>query len=249
MRHARYVTNQKPDVPEGWEVSVIIGWFGQTSNPGDTDFVPAGRVQLPRMFSLGAHPPSGEWIVLYFAVLDNGEVVMPYVFSRRADVPRGLDLLREIRPLDWWRRHAITAMVSRGLLMDLAIEEINSTEHDREQLQQLYDDYNYDDNEEMPPPGRALPPTWKAMPDLWAKAVDGAKTVPTGGRPRNRITDAHLAEVVKVYQAADEGGRPPTRAVANAFNTSHSTAARWVGQARKKGMLPPAVRDDGKAGS
>lgn len=63
-------------------------------------------------------------------------------------------------------------------------------------------------------------------------------------RPRNRITDDHLAKVAVIYKHADAGGHPPTRAVAVAFNASHSTAARWVGQARKKDLLPPAARED-----
>lgn len=60
--------------------------------------------------------------------------------------------------------------------------------------------------------------------------------------PRRRtITDEHLAGVARVYQQARRDGDPPTRAVADAFTTSYSTAARWVGMAREAGKLPPTT--------
>ncbi len=58
----------------------------------------------------------------------------------------------------------------------------------------------------------------------------------TAPRPRRRITDALLAKVAKVYRdQVDEGA--PTRAVAKEFMVSHSTAARYVAQARERGLL------------
>lgn len=56
-------------------------------------------------------------------------------------------------------------------------------------------------------------------------------------RKRNRITREHLKSVAEVYRQADTEGAPPTRAVQQAFDTTHSTAAKWVGQARKEGVL------------
>jgi len=58
-------------------------------------------------------------------------------------------------------------------------------------------------------------------------------------RPQKASTsDEHLREVARVYMAASE---KPTRAVEQEFGPiSHSTAARWVGQARQRGFLPPA---------
>jgi hypothetical protein len=58
---------------------------------------------------------------------------------------------------------------------------------------------------------------------------------------RNRITPKHLEEVASVYREAWRAGEHPTIAVQKHFGVSHSTAARWVGQARRKGKLrPPA---------
>ena len=58
-------------------------------------------------------------------------------------------------------------------------------------------------------------------------------------RPRTANTsDEHLREVAETYMAASE---KPTQAVEEAFGPiSHSTAARWVGEARRRGFLLPA---------
>jgi hypothetical protein len=61
---------------------------------------------------------------------------------------------------------------------------------------------------------------------------------------RYRVTDAHLADVADVYAKARENGQGPTRAVADHFDVSHSTAARWVGLVRKAGLLPPWTAAD-----
>lgn len=68
---------------------------------------------------------------------------------------------------------------------------------------------------------------------------------PSAGRPsdvglqrRRRITPEHLQEVAKIYAKAQDGGEPPTRAVQYHFDVSHSTAAKWVGAARKSDLLP-----------
>jgi hypothetical protein len=58
----------------------------------------------------------------------------------------------------------------------------------------------------------------------------------TTRRPRRRVTDELLATVARVYRdRVDEGA--PTRAVAEEFTVSHSTAARYVAQARERGLL------------
>lgn len=63
---------------------------------------------------------------------------------------------------------------------------------------------------------------------------------PTDGR----TSDEHLREVAEVYKSA---GKNPTRAVAYHWPYhSYSTAARWVGEARERGFLPPAKRRKSK---
>lgn len=60
-----------------------------------------------------------------------------------------------------------------------------------------------------------------------------------GMQRRRKITPDHLREVAKVYERAQEEDEPPTRAVQHHFDVSHSTAAKWIGSARKEGLLPP----------
>lgn len=59
-------------------------------------------------------------------------------------------------------------------------------------------------------------------------------------RRRRRVTRDLLNDVAQVYRAAHDEGQPPTAAVASAFQVSHSTAGRWVVEARKAGILGPA---------
>lgn len=61
----------------------------------------------------------------------------------------------------------------------------------------------------------------------------------TDAQPQRRrvVTPALLREVASTYREALGQGEPPTAAVAQHFSVSHSTAARYVGQARKAGEL------------
>jgi hypothetical protein len=68
------------------------------------------------------------------------------------------------------------------------------------------------------------------------EAMERAGQLPVAQR-RNRITPEHLAEVANVYREAWRAGEHPTIAVQKHFGVSHSTAARWVGQARREKHL------------
>lgn len=59
-------------------------------------------------------------------------------------------------------------------------------------------------------------------------------------RRKHRITKELLASVAEIYKENEESGWP-TKAVAEKFNISRSTAATWVGLARKPayGLLEP----------
>lgn len=72
----------------------------------------------------------------------------------------------------------------------------------------------------------------------WFDAVEVGGTAADQPRRRNRITPEHMLAVAKRYANADAKGEPPTRAVAAHFDVPHSTAAKWVGRARKQGLLP-----------
>lgn len=61
----------------------------------------------------------------------------------------------------------------------------------------------------------------------------------------SRTKDARLREVAEIYKAAEESGKP-TQAVQDALYMSYSTAARLVGEARRRGFLPPSRRNQRK---
>jgi hypothetical protein len=68
------------------------------------------------------------------------------------------------------------------------------------------------------------------------EAIRRAHRTPIARR-RDRITSEHLANVASVYREAWKAGEHPTKAVESHFEVSHSTAARWVGQARRRDHL------------
>lgn len=61
-----------------------------------------------------------------------------------------------------------------------------------------------------------------------------------------RVKDARLREVAAIYKAAE--GKP-TRAVADGLPISYSSAARLVGEARRRGFLPPAEQRNRSKGT
>ncbi|MET8826044.1 hypothetical protein ABZX40_13310 [Streptomyces sp. NPDC004610] len=84
-------------------------------------------------------------------------------------------------------------------------------------------------------------PVVGAVPCSPAAGMDltGPTTAAGKKTKRYRITHAHLEDVAAVYLEARDDGKSPTRAVAEHFHISHSTAAKWVMHARRKGLLKP----------
>jgi hypothetical protein len=86
-------------------------------------------------------------------------------------------------------------------------------------------------------------PDWDEAP--WASGQDEE---PKRGRPPAYGPD-HFVEVAHVYREAFARGRAPTRAVAQQFHVSESTAAKWVARCRRPelGLLPPTTRGRARA--
>ena len=59
---------------------------------------------------------------------------------------------------------------------------------------------------------------------------------------RSRYNEDHWRRVTAVYDRAWATGWPPTRAVAEHFGVTRSTAAKWVSNCRKKLLLPPTQK-------
>lgn len=88
------------------------------------------------------------------------------------------------------------------------------------------------------------PQEWQeiAVAQIAAYGTGPGATAPPNGSARHKLTGSHLEEVSAVYRRALMQGKPPTRAVQQRFGTSHSTAAKWVGHARKAGLLPKTTK-------
>ncbi len=219
-------------VQEGWPLIAAVTYDYEAAYKGARrEFQPIvkfGRVTVPRAFEMTVMPKGPnmsedpEWAVtLMYEVLtpeDGSGVVLTGVISSPIEVDSALDELRARRPLDWWKRLA---------LMRIA-----------------YDAFDHILEQTEPPLAEE---ELEARTAFLANNIRAALETPLAKR-RNRITQSHLAEVARIYRAAVEVGTPPTRAVEEKMHVSHSTAARWVGQARKAGELGAARAAGGRGG-
>jgi hypothetical protein len=65
-------------------------------------------------------------------------------------------------------------------------------------------------------------------------------------RPQGRrLPDAFYADVARAYREAVVAGHNPRKALAQDSGTPADTVARWIGEARRRGYLPPG--EPGKA--
>jgi hypothetical protein len=93
-------------------------------------------------------------------------------------------------------------------------------------------------------PGGGVSAGWPASPgdaDEYERFLEGARQPRRGAT----LTDDHLEQVAAMYRRAIELGDPPTRTIADRMYVARATAARWVGKAREKGFLGPAMRGRG----
>lgn len=234
-------------VVDGWRIKALPGLFlelgGPTTDDRYSEFVPVGEhARVPRAFTLLARSPDEEFELTLQFVVNAGEFRLPLALCTAGDVslPAALDRLRKAHPIDFWLRQAVEMLTQfhhvietlvKATVQEVAWGEAGETGLDLLQRADLGEDTE----------------AWRlhaalamkrAMPDLEAAQEEARGAGLRKPRRRNRITDEHLAEVTQVYGDADAQGRPPTQAVADHFQTSHSTAARWVGLARRAGKIP-----------
>jgi transposase len=77
---------------------------------------------------------------------------------------------------------------------------------------------------------------------LQARAAAAEASLPRAqGRPRE-YSEEHFKEVADAYTRAWKIGDRPTKAVAEQWQVSRSTAAKWVARARATGLLPATER-------
>lgn len=76
-----------------------------------------------------------------------------------------------------------------------------------------------------------------------AKRMEGLnERLENSPKPQRRrsVTPELLETVATVYRQAVDAAKAPTKAVADHFEVSHASAARWVREARKAGTLGPS---------
>lgn len=248
--------------PQGWGLETTPGL-----GTGQVDFVQtAGGVLLPRFFTMHLTPPgpAKQKIRVMYDVRADG-IVANAVWSRGLDAFQSLDTLRRIASVEVWNRVAVHDMGLRLAMKQLAankdgVEVLMRSRHlSKEAAEGLL--AAFESEQGVWPtfqPGSAPPapvdsPQWSSALEGWRDQITSGSLFSTvAGIPmrpgvrRNRITDEHLASVAAVYRAAQQAGEPPTMAVATQFQTSHSTATRWVGLARSTGLLGPTRK--GRAG-
>lgn len=227
--------------PPGWHYSVHP-WFALDDIPDLPELLQVGTVLLPEFFHL-AVGTEGMWsegwpddddfaLFLHFHVFE-GELHLSEAHSAGIDLPVSYEKFRKIVPTSRWKPMAV-ALMTRYLAAFM--EEGGRPDADEAPA---HGPRGVTDYESRPSAAmRWIDKLQTQAADAYAVARDQAPASPTK-RKRNRITDEFLLEVAKIYLSADKIGLPPTREVANHFKAPHSTAAKWVGTARRKNFLPP----------
>lgn len=224
-----------PKIPDGWVVFPGAGWYPNE----EVERVQAGALLLPRFFHLGiGHSGEPPWVaMLFFMVNAEEEISLRRVEANGLDVHEALAVISETHTIADWSRVAIA-----GVVLDELRETVGLPE---EMIRKDPDDYvklSKWVSEHIGGVGAGL----AADRDRTAEIMRQAQHLSAPGK-RTRVTTEHLRKVAQVYRDAHAHGRPPTQAVADEFATSHSTAARWVGLARRREFLPPTQPGKGEA--
>lgn len=218
------LVNEQTPLPTGWHASVFPdSWDLERDYYPDPDLKQVGWILLPERFHMVVHWPEleggktehGGALVIGFEVLD-GELQVRDIYGVDMDVEDWIEYLVQEFPPSKWKQFA-ALQITR--LLALEAPELGDV------------------------PGAIAVAVAKSVRkgvDLRKEGSPGSQY--EGSGKRHRITEQHLEEVAEVYRQANSGGRPPTRAVAEKFGVAHSTAAKWVGAARRKGMLPPTAK-------
>lgn len=259
------VTHEGRSVPPaGWGLETTPGLGPEGAR---MPFVQApGGALLPLHFvmHLRVPPPSTATLRLIYETHPDGVQIMT-VWANGMDAVQAVDMLRRIAPIDVWNKVAVSDLGLRLLMKQLSTtadgvafltERMNLNEDTARAFLQAFNAEGdawptFQPSSSTPAPVDS--PQWAAALTSWReRAESGEFFTATRGvttRPnvrRNRVTREHLAAVAGVYRDAQEAGAPPTLAVAEHFQVSHSTATRWVNLARKEKFLGAAQK--GKAG-
>jgi hypothetical protein len=204
----------RDDVPAGWTLIWGVGWplLSHLANSSNPPRVNVGNVTVPATFYLQVAPDP--------KVAGEGTTILLGYLAQDEEV-------------------RLTDVLATGIEVPQALDILRKERPMEWWKRYVFMHMVFDVTREAV----GEPPDDAAGDDAWFTAMGAtlldAFNVPITQR-RKRLTDSHLAKVAEAYRVAWQAGTPPTKAVAQDFTVSHSTAARWVGAARKAGHLGPA---------
>jgi hypothetical protein len=193
---------------------------GQLEIPSDVEWIAWRRVLVPRRFA--ALLRDARYPVRIEIELEDGQarcVALSRIADRvRVDDGSGRPVYSDKAPL--------TAELLRQLPLKRLVSEIAAEAADHF--------------------GRRVPAAEEALRQY---AELDARLDQLSKRARSRagdgVSDALLADVAEIYDEAAAAGLPPTRTTWERLNRrkgkgpARSTVARWISQARDRGLLPP----------
>lgn len=238
--------------PPGWRFAAYP-WFAKDQIPELPKLIRVEPVLLPEFFHLvigtedawheNRHgdswvDPGPTVLFLDFQVYE-GVVEQAHATSVFYDLPEVFERVRKVVPPSKWKRLGMACMAQ---YLFQFMEDGRRPDSDPAAKGWSYPSpktrtpYDYQPKAAM----EWLDKLETHASEAYAEAREYPATYPAPRKKRHRITDEFLQEVANTYRMAENEGVPPTREVANHFRVPHSTAARWVGSARKKKKLPPA---------
>lgn len=209
--------------PDDYITFVSRGW---TVVPGDKTDVPdvqVGAATFPKRFETYVTSTADDFacLVMFLSDTTSNDIHLAGIISPSMDTDDAMSRISEVRPLAWWKQQGIL-----GLAFS---KDRVSADDKRDFLSRIFDL----DQEEV---GQV------EVSKEYAKERHPSQA---GTQTRRRMSDVLSEEIAGVYRAAWQAGKNPTQAVARYYQKPYSTAARWVGEARKRGHLGPA---DGSRG-
>lgn len=214
--------------PDGYTVSVHPGWSlyapaSEIDRAKAVRRVPVGAVAVPYTFEAYVRSTTDDFTVVLMFLADpkTNDIRMAAALSPQVDTDEALDRILRVRPREWWINHAYLSLI-------------------------VWERRDALDEGAFWHPGMTDAEVSDATNDYLVNEVREAAKRRHPSRVRQSMTDEFLSEVADVYRRAWQTTKTPTTAVAEHYGKPYSTAGRWIGEARKRGLLaaPEAFFDD-----
>ena len=209
--------------PDDYITFVSRGWTVVPGDEIDVVDVQVGAATYPKRFEIFVTSTADDFVCLVMFLVDtesNG-IRLAGVVAPSMDTDDAIERISAVRPLAWWKQ--------RGILGLAFPSDRVSADEKRDVLGMIFDL----DHEEV---------ARVEVSKEYAKERHPARAT---SQTRRRMSDVLSEEIAGIYRTAWQAGKNPTQAVARYYQKPYSTAARWVGESRKRGHLGPA---DGSRG-